>query len=130
MGRAGHRASDLRREWAHTDVPGAPRVIHVPGHTQGSVAIHVPAVNALFVGDALTTHDVLTGAGGPRLAPFTIDRERALQSLARLEEIEARWVLPGHGQAWSGGVEAALRTAREAAGGPREARSAAAGHGG
>jgi len=36
------------------DLPGSPRVIHVPGHTPGSVAIHVPAVDALFVGDALT----------------------------------------------------------------------------
>ncbi len=96
------------------DVPGAPRVIHLPGHTPGSVAVHVPAVDALFVGDALTTHDVLTGAEGPRLAPFTIDRVTALTSLARVEGIDARRVLPGHGQAWNGGVEAAMRSAREA----------------
>ena len=96
------------------DVPGAPRVIHLPGHTPGSVAVHVPAVDALFVGDALTTHNVLTGADGPRLAPFTLDRTAALASLARLEGIQARWVLPGHGQAWNGGVEAAMRSAREA----------------
>jgi glyoxylase-like metal-dependent hydrolase (beta-lactamase superfamily II) len=103
------------------DVPGAPRLIHLPGHTPGSVAIHVPTLEALFVGDALTTHDVLTGADGPRLAPFTIDREAALQSLARLDGIEARWVLPGHGQAWTGGVDAALRLARAATGDRRQA---------
>ena len=97
------------------DVPGAPRVIHLPGHTPGSVAIHVPAVDALFVGDALTTHDVLTGADGPRLAPFTLDRAAALASLARLERTQARWVLPGHGQAWNGGVAEAVRSAQEAA---------------
>src|SRR5262245_25856039 len=28
------------------DVPGKPQIIHVPGHTPGSVAIHVPAVDA------------------------------------------------------------------------------------
>ena len=106
---------------ATLDVPGAPRVIHLPGHTPGSVAVHVPAVDALFVGDALTTHDVLTGAEEPRLAPFTIDREGALTSLARLSGIDAGWVLPGHGQAWNGGVEAALRAARAAAGDRREA---------
>ena len=101
---------------ATLDVPGAPRVVHLPGHTPGSVAIHVPAVDALFVGDALTTHNVLTGVDGPRLAPFTLDREQALASLARVEGIQARWVLPGHGQAWSGGVAEAVRSAREAAG--------------
>jgi glyoxylase-like metal-dependent hydrolase (beta-lactamase superfamily II) len=100
---------------ATLDVPGAPRVIHLPGHTPGSVAIHVPAVGALFVGDALTTHDVLTGAEGPRLAPFTLDRETALTSVARLEGIDARWILPGHGQPWDGGVGAAVRSVQEAA---------------
>src|SRR5690606_31082436 len=37
------------------ELPGAPRIIHVPGHTPGSVAVHVPAVDALFVGDTMTT---------------------------------------------------------------------------
>src|SRR5262249_9736681 len=27
------------------DVPGSPRIIHTPGHTPGSVAVHVPAVD-------------------------------------------------------------------------------------
>ena len=43
------------------DLPGSPRIIHVPGHTPGSVAVHVPVVDALFVGDAMTTGNVLTG---------------------------------------------------------------------
>lgn len=42
------------------DLPGSPRIIGIPGHTPGSVAIHVPAVDALFVGDAMTTGHVLT----------------------------------------------------------------------
>ena len=37
------------------DLPGSPRIIHIPGHTPGSVAVHVPAVDALFVGDAFHT---------------------------------------------------------------------------
>ena len=98
---------------ATLDAPGAPQVIHLPGHTPGSVAIHVPAVDSLFVGDGLTTHDVLTGADGPRLAPFTIDRDQARQSLARLEETEVSWLLPGHGEAWTGGVGEALRRVRQ-----------------
>jgi glyoxylase-like metal-dependent hydrolase (beta-lactamase superfamily II) len=100
---------------ATLDVPGAPRVIHLPGHTPGSVALHVPSVDAVFVGDALTTRSVLTGDEGPRLAPFTLDPEGALSALARLDGIEATWVLPGHGEAWDGGVAEALRRIRETA---------------
>jgi glyoxylase-like metal-dependent hydrolase (beta-lactamase superfamily II) len=52
------------------DLPGAPRIVHLPGHTPGSVAVHVPAVDAVFVGDALTTGSVLTGRTGPQPAPL------------------------------------------------------------
>lgn len=97
------------------DLPGSPRVIHIPGHTPGSVAIHVPQVDALFVGDALTTGHVLTGATGPQPAPFTMDPAMALESLGKLEAIPARWVLPGHGAPWHGGVAEAVRLVRAAA---------------
>jgi glyoxylase-like metal-dependent hydrolase (beta-lactamase superfamily II) len=75
----------------------------------------VPAVDAVFVGDAMTTRSVLTGEVGPRLAPFTLDPGEALASLARLDGLEATWVLPGHGEPWDGGLEAALREIRSAA---------------
>jgi glyoxylase-like metal-dependent hydrolase (beta-lactamase superfamily II) len=97
------------------DMPGSPEVIHIPGHTPGSVAFNVPAVDAVFVGDALTTGHVLTGAVGPQPAPFTLDKERALESLSRIEALGAKWVLPGHGPPWSGGVEEAVRLIRETA---------------
>lgn len=90
------------------DLPGAPRVIGTPGHSPGSIAIHVPAVDAVFVGDALTTRHVLTGAHGPAPAPFTDEPELALASLAALLPTEATWVLPGHGTPWNGGVAAAV----------------------
>jgi glyoxylase-like metal-dependent hydrolase (beta-lactamase superfamily II) len=101
------------------DLPGAPRIIHVPGHTPGSVAVHVPAVDALFVGDALTTGHVLTGARGPRPAPFTLEPEAALASLAKLQAVQATWVLPGHGPPWSGGVAEAVRQILDVAAGRR-----------
>jgi glyoxylase-like metal-dependent hydrolase (beta-lactamase superfamily II) len=102
------------------DVPGSPRVIHVPGHTPGSVAYHFAEHGALFVGDALATYAVTTGARGPRLAPFTADRAAALASLDRLTAVPASLVLPGHGPEWSGGVQAAVAAVRaaEAAAGP------------
>ena len=94
------------------DVPGSPRVIHVPGHTPGSVAIHVPAVDAIFMGDAFTTRSVLTGEAGPQPGPFTLDPEQAKASLAKLDAIEATWALPGHGEPWSSGLAEALRQIR------------------
>lgn len=100
---------------ATLEVPGSPRVILVPGHTPGSAALHFPTHDALFIGDAIATHSVTTGIDRPRLAPFTADREQALASLARLDGVDARLVLPGHGQAWTEGVVAALAEVRAAA---------------
>ncbi|HEY6013590.1 MAG TPA: MBL fold metallo-hydrolase [Candidatus Limnocylindrales bacterium] len=96
------------------DLPGSPRIIHLPGHTPGSVAVHVPAVDAVFMGDAFTTRSVLTGEVGPRPAPFTLDPAQARASLAKLDAIDATWVLPGHGEPWSGGLAEALRLIRAA----------------
>jgi glyoxylase-like metal-dependent hydrolase (beta-lactamase superfamily II) len=115
--RAPHPITEVRpvNDGETLDLPGAPRIIHIPGHTPGSVAIHVPAVDALFVGDALTTGHVLTGETGPRPAPFTMDPARALDSLAKLDSVEATWVLPGHGAPWSGGSAEAIRRYRSVA---------------
>lgn len=93
---------------ATLDVPGSPRVIVVPGHTPGSAALHVPSHDALFAGDALATLAVTTGETGPRIAPFSADPEMARRSLERLRTVEAHWLLPGHGEAWTGGVGAAI----------------------
>ncbi len=94
---------------ATLDVPGAPRVLAVPGHTPGSVAYHMPLVDAVFVGDSMTTRSVLTGETGPRPAPFTLDPSQANASFERLVELDARWVLPGHGPAWRHGIAEAVR---------------------
>ncbi len=99
---------------ATLDVPGTPRVIHVPGHTQGSAALFVAAKSTLFVGDALATYVVTTGVRGPQIAPFTADRDQAVASLARLQGLDARWVLPGHGPEWSAGIDAAVEQVRKA----------------
>jgi glyoxylase-like metal-dependent hydrolase (beta-lactamase superfamily II) len=96
------------------DVPGSPRVIHLPGHTPGSVALHVPSVDAVFMGDAFTTRSVLTGEQGPGPAPFTLDPAQAKASLAKLDTVSATWVLPGHGEPWNGGLAEALRLIRAA----------------
>ena len=93
-------------------LPGSPRLISLPGHSPGSIAVHVPVADAVCVGDALTTRHVLTGRVGPQPAPFTDAPAEALDSLARLAGVEASWVLPGHGAPWRvgpGDVEALVR---------------------
>ena len=64
-------------------LPGAPVIIGMPGHSPGSIAVHVPFVDAVFVGDALTTRHVLTGRTGGQPAPFTDEPALALESLDR-----------------------------------------------
>lgn len=98
------------------DLPGSPRVVGLPGHSPGSVAVHVPAVDAVMVGDALTTRHVLTGRTGPQPAPFTDDAAQALQSVGRLADLGARWVLPGHGAPFDAGAAEAARQVLAAAG--------------
>ncbi|HLY13604.1 MAG TPA: MBL fold metallo-hydrolase, partial [Candidatus Limnocylindrales bacterium] len=98
---------------ATLDVPGSPRVILLPGHTPGSAAIHVPSLDALFAGDAMATVSVASGVTGPMLAPFSADRVTALASMARLDGVEAGWLLPGHGLPWTGGVQAAVQKIRD-----------------
>ena len=94
------------------DVPGSPVLVPLPGHTPGSVAYHLPAADAVFMGDAMTTRSVVTGVVGPALGPFTVDPQQALASLEALDGLQATWVLPGHGDAWSGGLPEALQLIR------------------
>ena len=101
---------------ATLDVPGSPRVIHVPGHTPGSAAPLASGHGALFIGDAIVTRSIATGRLGPQVGPFTADRPTALASLGRLEGVEAARLLPGHGDPWTGGVAAAVQLARVAEG--------------
>ncbi len=94
------------------DVPGAPKVIHAPGHTPGCVALYSEHVDALLVGDVLSTLGVTSGRTGPQIAPFAADPDEALASLRHLEGVEAGWLLPGHGTPWTDGVASAVAAAR------------------
>ena len=98
------------------DVPGSPRVVHAPGHTGGSAAILLEDRGVLFTGDVLCTHNAYTGRVGPQIMPsgLNADTPQALASLGNLTGIKAGVLLPGHGDAWTGGVEEAVRQARAA----------------
>lgn len=97
-------------------VPGHPRVIATPGHTDGHCALHLPDRDVIFTGDGLVTLDPYTGRTGPRIVARagTKDRSTAEASLRLMAATGAAIVLPGHGAAWTDGVEDAARLAQEA----------------
>jgi glyoxylase-like metal-dependent hydrolase (beta-lactamase superfamily II) len=98
------------------DVPGRPRVVHAPGHTAGTAALHIESRGVLFSGDALVTRNPLTGRVGPQIMPsaFNRDSAQALTSLQALLGVAATTVLPGHGEPWTDGAAEAVRLARQA----------------
>jgi glyoxylase-like metal-dependent hydrolase (beta-lactamase superfamily II) len=100
------------------DVPGRPRAVHTPGHTDGHCALLFESHGALFVGDEMCTWNPLTGARGPRLMPkaFDVSYAQCVESLGRLEGLNADLILAGHGDPWSGTPAAAVAHARESAG--------------
>jgi len=97
-------------------VPGAPRVVHVPGHTAGSSALLLEARGVVFTGDALVTHDCYSGKRGPRLLAreSNDDNAQALASLDLLAGLRARVVLPGHGDPYDGDLKDAVAAAKAA----------------
>jgi glyoxylase-like metal-dependent hydrolase (beta-lactamase superfamily II) len=96
------------------DVPGRPRVVHAPGHTDGSCAILLGGRRALVTGDVLATRNPLTGRTGPQIAPDGLNRDSdlALRSLDALASLPADLVLPGHGEPWTDGIAEAVRLAK------------------
>ncbi len=96
------------------DAPGHPLVIHAPGHTDGSCVFEFPEHAVVFVGDLLCTVSPFTGRhADPQLQTRGSNKssDQAMTSLRRLQNVQARAVLPGHGNPWSDGVEAAIASA-------------------
>ena len=98
------------------DVPGRPRVVHVPGHTPGCSALFLESRRAVVTGDSLVTRNPFTGRVGPQVAPdgWNRDTAQALRSLDALAALPADLLLPGHGDPWTEGPVEAVRRARAA----------------
>ena len=103
------------------DVPGRPHVVHLPGHTPGQVAFHLPERGVLISGDALVTQDLMTGGfGQPQLAHHSLNHDDGLgrRSLDRLQDIGRVIMLPGHGKPWTGSMADAIERAQSPASPP------------
>lgn len=100
------------------DAPGQPHIIHLPGHTDGEVVVHLPDRGILFSGDALVTRSLLSGEDGlPQVtAPLlNDDYDEGIQQLARIQNLGEVTMLPGHGRPWSGDIQDAIASATASA---------------
>ena len=98
------------------DVPGRPRVIHTPGHTQGEVVFYLPERGVLFSGDTLVTRDLFSGKHGhPQITHPLLnnDFKQAHRSLGLLNEIGKVTMLTGHGKPWFGEITEAIELASQ-----------------
>ncbi|MGA4843502.1 MBL fold metallo-hydrolase [Streptomyces sp. G45] len=89
------------------DFGGGARVVGAPGHTAGSIGVHLPEHGVLFTGDAVAR----TPEHGVLLGVFNQDRERAVASFHRLAALETEVACFGHGDAVTREAAKALRTA-------------------
>ncbi|MFI6206186.1 MBL fold metallo-hydrolase [Streptomyces sp. NPDC051041] len=90
------------------DFGGGAHVVHVPGHTPGSIALRLPRHGVLFTGDAVAASPA---DGGVLPGVFRLDRDRAVASFRRLTELDPDVACFGHGDPVTGGASAALRAA-------------------
>ena len=81
---------------------GGATVVHVPGHTPGSIALHFPSERLLICGDTI---DHRRGRLGPPPKQFTVDMNQALVSIRRMAELEFDALCPGHGTPIVGGAD-------------------------
>lgn len=80
-------------------------VVHSPGHTPGSIGVHLPRHGVLFTGDCVA------GVGQVMLGVFNVDREQAIASFRRLAALGPSVACFGHGDPWVTDTAATLRAA-------------------
>ena len=98
------------------DVSGF-RVVHLPGHAPGLVALFRERDRLALTSDAFYVIDVETSRPKPPAAApdaFNQDSEQARASIRKLAALEPSAAWPGHADALTGDVRAQLERAAEA----------------
>jgi glyoxylase-like metal-dependent hydrolase (beta-lactamase superfamily II) len=92
------------------DFGGGARVIHVPGHTHGSIALHLPEHRTLFTGDVVAEHE-------GRIIPgvFNLDAVLVAEAFQKLATVDVDVACFGHGVPLVGRAGERLRAAAHAA---------------
>lgn len=91
------------------DFGGGARVVAVPGHTPGSLALHLPGPGVLLTGDAVARgHD-----GRVMLGVFNADPAGAADSFHRLARLDVDIACFGHGDPLTQDASSHLRAAAE-----------------
>ncbi|MCZ7415633.1 MBL fold metallo-hydrolase [Streptomyces sp. WMMC897] len=88
---------------------GGARIVHGPGHTRGSIGIHLPAHGVLFTGDTVAG----TGDGGAMPGVFNQDRARTLESMRGFGRLAPEIACFGHGDPVLRGAGKAITAAVE-----------------
>lgn len=88
------------------DAGGGAHVIHVPGHTHGSIALHLPEHGVLFTGDTVAASPI-DGTVMPGV--LNLDRPAVLAACRRLAELDAEVACFGHGDPVTRRAAEALR---------------------
>lgn len=74
-------------------------VLHTPGHSAGHLAVHDRRSNVLFTADAVHGRYYPNFAGDPAMPPNYIDVHAYLETLGRLEQLDAQGLFSAH---WPG----------------------------
>ena len=74
------------------DFGGGAEILAVPGHTDGSIAIHLPRHGVLFTGDTIAN------VGTVMLGTFNQDRAQTVASFKRLAALDVETACFGHGE--------------------------------
>jgi glyoxylase-like metal-dependent hydrolase (beta-lactamase superfamily II) len=89
------------------DFGGGARVLAIPGHTPGSIAVYLPAHRVLFTGDTVAA----APDGEVLLGVFNQDEDQQLESFRRLAALDVETACFGHGEPVVTGAAEAMRAA-------------------
>ena len=68
-------------------------VVHIPGHTPGSIAIHLPDYEAIICGDLIFEN----GLPG-RTDIYGGNKKDMIKSIEKVKGYEPKYIMPGHGR--------------------------------
>jgi glyoxylase-like metal-dependent hydrolase (beta-lactamase superfamily II) len=94
------------RELAEGDVldfGGGAEILAIPGHTEGSIAIHLPRHGVLFTGDTIAN------VGTLMLGAFNQNRAQTVASFRRLAALDVETACFGHGEPITSGAGDRIR---------------------